>query len=404
MEIGAVMNAMRDPAGIPAKPVIFQILMVITWALHIAFVHLSLGAAGLAIYAFHARLRGGYWGRLSKAMTKVAKVGVSMLIVLGVAPLLFTQVIYDPQWYTSNVLSGRWALAFIFTLLLGYCLWYVFHESNHEGAKSRAGLSAWIALALFCIDGLIMHALSYQALLPGKWMDWYAPGGVVDTTGSVLHAVEISRYLSIMGLSIPALGVFLIAYAHYYSTRGDIVPGYVDFVRDLGRQIAKWGFLISTVPMLSWLFDLPPAVGRPVFLMGALIVAGLAFMGLWMQLSNARVHRYLPLGWTFVIVAVLGVWREIIREAYLKPFGYDIHSYPIHPDNPAMILFFLTLGGVGGVVGAFYLTVLYRSGRTDGRYFAEGWVRYFAGGALSVLGLWIATFLTYGLVTWSQSQ
>jgi len=147
MDIGIVMNTMRDPAGVPAHPVLFQALMVFTWVFHIAFVHLTLGAAGLSIYAFHKRAENPNWERLSIAMTKVAKVGVSLLIVLGVAPLLFTQVIYDPQWYASNVLSGRWTIAFIFTLIVAYCAWFVFYYANHEGAKRHIGLYAWVALA-----------------------------------------------------------------------------------------------------------------------------------------------------------------------------------------------------------------------------------------------------------------
>ena len=132
MDIGLVMNTMRDPAGVPAHPLLFQGLMVLTWVFHIAFVHLTLGAAAVAIYAFRKVEQGPYWARLSMAMTKVTKVGVSLLIVLGVAPLLFTQVIYDPQWYVSNVLSARWAIAFIFTLIVAYCLWFAFYWSNHE--------------------------------------------------------------------------------------------------------------------------------------------------------------------------------------------------------------------------------------------------------------------------------
>ena len=49
VDIGIVMNTMRDPGGVPAHPVLFQGLMILTWILHIAFVHLTLGAAALAI-------------------------------------------------------------------------------------------------------------------------------------------------------------------------------------------------------------------------------------------------------------------------------------------------------------------------------------------------------------------
>jgi hypothetical protein len=57
MDIGTVMNTMRDPAGVPAHPVLFQGLMIVTWVLHIAFVHLTLGAASLAIYVFNQRVK-----------------------------------------------------------------------------------------------------------------------------------------------------------------------------------------------------------------------------------------------------------------------------------------------------------------------------------------------------------
>lgn len=101
-DVGTVLNAMRDPAGIPSHPVVFQVMMVLTWIFHIAFVHMTLGTAALAIVAFYKRRPGTHWEALSMAMTKAAKIGVSLLIVLGVAPLVFTQVIYDRQWYTAN--------------------------------------------------------------------------------------------------------------------------------------------------------------------------------------------------------------------------------------------------------------------------------------------------------------
>jgi len=397
MDIGTVMNTMRDPAGVPAQPVVFQVLMVVTWVLHIAFVHLALGAAGLAIFAFHRRRSGEQWARLSFALTKVAKVAVSLLIVLGVGPLLFTQVIYDPQWYTSNVLSGRWAIAFIFTLIVGYCAWFAFYHANRESARRYIGAYAWIALALFCLDGLIMHALSYQALLPQQWMNWYAPQGVVDTRGAALHAIQWPRYVFIMGLSAPAIGLFLLAYAHYFALRADREPAYLDFARTLGQRIAQWGFALSIVPMLAWQAALPAGSGLVNNPTGWLIVALLAAMAMWMRRIGKDTHGYLPLAGGFALLCLLALWREIIRVRYLKPFGYDIHTYAVHVDWPSTVLFFATLAGIGGLVGGFYLTLLYRSGRTQGVYAAERSVARMGTGAVAVLGLWIAVFLVYGI-------
>lgn len=404
MDIGTVMSVMRDPAGVPAHPVLFQGLMILTWVFHIAFVHLTLGAAALAIFAFYRRGKGEYWERLSMAMTKVAKVGVSLLIVLGVAPLLFTQVIYDPQWYASNVLSGAWTIGFIFTLIIAYCCWFAFYYANHEGAKKYIGVYAWIAFALFCLDGLIMHALSYQALLPDQWMNWYAPGGVVDTSGSALHAIQWPRYIFIMSLSLPAVGVFLIAYGHYFSARADREPEYRAFTYSLGKQLAKWGFTIAILPMLAWQCLHPSNSGLQFHPVGWLLVAGLIAMAIWMQFLKTDTHGYFPMLGGFGLLAVLALWREVIRMAHLKPFGYDIATYLIHFDWPSTLLFFSTFIGVGGLVGGFYLTLLYRAGRVEGLYTADRTVARLGTGAIAILAAWIAIFFTYGIVIWLRNS
>lgn len=404
MDIGTVMNTMRDPAGVPAHPVLFQGLMIITWVLHIAFVHLTLGAASMAIYAFYRRDSAPYWERLSMALTKVAKVGVSLLIVLGVAPLLFTQVIYDPQWYASNVLSGRWAIGFIFTLIVAYCCWFAFYYANHEGAKKRVGFYAWIALALFCLDGLIMHALSYQALLPGQWMNWYAPGGVVDSSGAALHAIQWPRYLFIMSLSVPAVGVFLIAYAHYFAARADREPEYRAFARGLGQRLAVWGYTLAVLLMVVWQLTQPGKSGLTAHPVGWVLVLALAIMAIWMKRLKTNTHGYWPVLGGLGVLAVLALWREIVRIAHLKPFGYDITTYTVHVDWPSTLLFFSTFIGVGGLVGGFYLTLLYRSGRVQGLYTAERTVARLGSGAVFILGLWIAVFFTYGVVIWVRNS
>jgi hypothetical protein len=404
MDIGLVMNTMRDPAGVPAHPVLFQGLMIFTWVFHIAFVHLTLGAATLAIYAFRKVEQGPYWARLSIAMTKVAKVGVSLLIVLGVAPLLFTQVIYDPQWYVSNVLSARWAIAFIFTLIVAYCLWFAFYWSNHEGAKQPIGWYAWIALALFCLDGLIMHALSYQALLPEEWMGWYAPGGEVDMRGAYLHAIQWPRYLFMMSLSAPAVGLFLIAYAEYFKQREDRESEYRDFVWELGRYVAMCGFGIAQLLCLIWQFAHPADTQLMFYKTGWLLVGLLAVMALWMMRLSKKVHGYLPLLGGLLVLGVLAVWREMIRIAYLQPYGYTITDYTVHPDWPSLTLFFLTLLGVGGLVGGFYLTLLYQSGRVNGLYTADRTVSRLGSSAVVILAIWIAVFFAYGIVIWVRNS
>ncbi len=404
MDIGSAMHAMRDSAGVPAVPELFQVLMVLTWIFHIAFVQLALGASALAIYSFYRRESGPYYETLSIAMTKVAKVSVSLLIVLGVAPLLFTQVIYDPQWYASNVLSARWVIGFILSLIVAYCFWFAFYYANHAGAKRYVGLYAWIAFALFCMDGLIMHALAYQSLLPDSWMDWYAPNGHVDTRGAALHAIQWPRYLFIMSLSAPAVGIFLQAYSEYFKVRNNHSAQYRIFAQQLGKKIATIGFGVSLVLLLWWQFDFPTQTGLTMHPLGWALVAAVSLMLLWASRFSAQMHGYWPILGGVAVLGLLACWREVIRIHYLAPFHYTIADYPVHADWPTTILFFSTIVGVGGLVGGYYLTLLYRAGRVDGLYVAGPKVAWLGTAAVAILALWIAVFFTYGAAIWLRNS
>ena len=49
MDMSLVLNSLRDPAGVPFYPLVFQALYILTWALHIAFVLLTLGGMVVSI-------------------------------------------------------------------------------------------------------------------------------------------------------------------------------------------------------------------------------------------------------------------------------------------------------------------------------------------------------------------
>ncbi|MDE2292749.1 MAG: hypothetical protein KGL53_11765, partial [Elusimicrobia bacterium] len=153
MTTAAMVQALTDPMGVPFYPRVFQALGVLTFSLHILFVNVAVGAAALAVYG---RLwGGGPWRKLSAPLAKAATAAVSAAILLGVAPLLFIQVLYDPFWYASNSLSAAWVIGFVFVMMAGYGLLYVFVEKG-EGAGGWAGLAS---VLLFLTAGCIMHAL-----------------------------------------------------------------------------------------------------------------------------------------------------------------------------------------------------------------------------------------------------
>ena len=141
-----MLYALRDQAGVPSHPLVFLVLGVLTFALHMAAVQVMLGASALTLRgAFSPSL---HWRRLAQAMLVTAKIAVSVAIVIGVAPLLFVQVVYDPFWYTSNVLSAWWVIGFIGLLILGYIAMYIFYWKNHDIVADGGKGGVWMVLSL----------------------------------------------------------------------------------------------------------------------------------------------------------------------------------------------------------------------------------------------------------------
>lgn len=401
-----MLQTMQDQAGIPSHPLIFQILMVFTWIPHILFVNISLGAALVGLYAFTKR-QDPNWQLLSEAMTKVSKVGVSLLVVLGVAPLLFTQTIYDPSWYASNVLSAAWVIGFIFTLTIGYLAWFTFYLKNH--GSQAPGWIFWLGLfglSMFLLDGFIMHVLAYQGLEPEKWLSWYTPGGHVDMSGTGIHAFELPRWGFFMAMSLTVFGAFLIAYGDYFKVRADRAPAYLDFARALGAKIAVTGAFLQIVLLLWWLVDVPAHVHVWTHPMTWLLAAYLFVLvaAFWLARSNNAGQGYRLLAMSIGMAALVSIFREVLRMAYLHQFNYDILNYKVLWDIPSFALFLFTIITVGGLMGGFIITLVYKAGRVQGPYEADATVTKLGNGSLASTVIWVTLFIGTGVWIWLRNN
>ncbi len=401
----AMLYALRDPLGIPAHPVIFLILGVATWALHIAAVHVLLGSSALAIRgAFSGQ---DHWRRLAAAMVNTAKVAVSVAIVLGVAPLLFVQVIYDPFWYTSNVLSAWWVIGFIVILIVGTLALFIFYAKNYKlrTEKTRCPGSMIAAILLFLVVGFIMHALSVQMLEPDQWMEWYAPDGVVDASGRSIHAYNPWRFAFFIALSLPVIGIWLFGYRRYLQGAGEQDEGYLAFLKRLGTRLGAIGTAISLVLLVIWMRGLPEDIAGfatgpwPIATAAALII-----VAAYPLLLGKRLDRGLW-GYTPILVATVGTivvaaMREAIRWVTLfGVHGYNPLDYKIVMDWYSTGLFFITFGVLGGAVVAYMLTVAWQAGQTEGTYTPSRAVNRLGTISLVLLVLWVAQYFGFGLWT-----
>jgi hypothetical protein len=361
MDIQSALIGLRDPMGIPFFPWLFQGLMVLTFALHILLVNLVVGGICLAVYH---HFKGGEYGTLlSKTMARCSTVNLSLAIVLGVAPLLFIQVIYDPFWYAANSISAWWAMVFLLVTTLGFLSLYVFYLKRAK-QPSGFGIFGIFSLAMVVFAGVIMSMFAMQQLLPEKWLSWYIVNDSLQTLGGSFHAFSLGRFLHFMVPAFINIGIYMMLYAWYFRPRPDFDQNYLDWVGKTGARMAKIAAMVQVVIGFWWLFTVPMKFSfysNPLFLLGAAL--GVLVMVLLMAGQKDPDRYALPLG-ILSLVAVLGMStaREVLRMSYLGQFDYSVYQYPVNLDLGSTALFLVTFI-MGLVVIAYPITIAFKLGR-----------------------------------------
>ncbi|MDM7456680.1 MAG: hypothetical protein P3W97_005370 [Tepidimonas sp.] len=402
-----MLYALRDPAGVPSHPLLFLVLGVVTFALHIAAVHIMLGASALTLRG--AMSTQANWRRLAAAMLTTAKIAVSVAIVLGVAPLLFVQVIYDPFWYTSNVLSAWWVIGFIVALIGGYLAMYRFYWGNPDLARDGGRGAPWmiVSVALLLLVGFIVHSLSNQMLYPEAWMQWYAPNGSIDPSGRSLHEWNLARFGFFITLAAPVTGAWLLAYRRYLIGAAETDVAYLAWLRALALRLALAGGAVAALMGGVWMATLPTKMAwfatSPWTALAAAALLAMAALPLSMGQRLERGYwGYGVLGLNVVALLAIGAAREALRYAtLLGTHGYDALDYRIQMDWYSTVLFFITFATVGGVTLGYLLTVAWQAGQhRDGVYTPGPRVTALGQWSVRLLVLWTLAYFGIGLWVW----
>ncbi|MGQ9657910.1 MAG: hypothetical protein ACUVV1_08405 [Fimbriimonadales bacterium] len=383
-----MLQMMRDPLGAPIHPTVVQVLLVATFVLHIFFVTLAVGASCFALWAFW---RGNDWQRrLARVAARLAPNSVGLGVVTGIAPLLFVQTIYDPLWYAANTLTGFWSTLFIFVVMGGYSLAYLFYLKGSP--QGRLLWASALSLVLLLLAGWIMHVLANTALYPEYWREWYAPGREPDTRGIIFHAYNLPRVAFLLFVSaVLSLGVTLMLFAWYFRQRDDADLEYLTQVGLLGKRLAMVAAPLLWVTGMAWAFT----QGRQF---GLHIVMALVFTLMALMIRegfrnlDALTGGVRALGIWMLSLLGIGTVREVIRATSVARFNYRVAEYPFVWDWASVLVFALT-SVVGVAVIAYLVLVLYDSGKGEVR----PWVEKLGKISIGMLGAWLAFFILLGL-------
>lgn len=162
------------PFGFALPTALYLVCYVLTLCLHLILISYTLAGAGyLAILGLVGRRRFDAARELGAVIQDWLPFSLGLAVTAGVAPLLFLQILYQPLFYTANLLLfHRWMLI-VPTLIFGFYMLYVL--KSDLGAK-RERLWTCSAVAAFSCFAFVGWAWTENHLLSrssAAWVDFY---------------------------------------------------------------------------------------------------------------------------------------------------------------------------------------------------------------------------------------
>ncbi len=334
-----------DPNPLPAPLWVFVILLYLTFILHILSMNFMLGGAFLAFISRYQSKKDDSLKMIYPAVTKKIPTFLAATVTLGVAPLLFVQVLYGRYFYTSSVILGwPWFSIIILITLAYYGFYLVAFKTNSQ--KSYSGILL-LAIILIFIVGFIFSNNFTLLQTPQTWGQKY----FADPSGWNLNLEDPTlwaRFLHFFIASI-AIGGLFITLIGFFRWKND--PTTAKLFIDFG---GKWFIYSTAVQILVgiwFLFTLSKSaqgllMGKNVLATFNLILGILgAPIAIWIMHKARHAQNPLPqlkivYGLTFLIVVFMSITRGLIRNQYLHQF-YQPANFTIQPQWDVLAIFFI---------------------------------------------------------------
>jgi hypothetical protein len=370
-----------DPIPIPAPVWVFKFLLLLTLTLHFTALFLTIGGLAVAtVWAIGARRAGApaVLGQGAGAIVARLPITLAYVINLGVPPLLFAQVLYGRAFYTSSILIGAYWLGVIGLLSVAYTLLYVMER------RAREGKPWWLCgvVAAGCIGMIALIYVNNMTLMirPNVWLEVYRgnPHGTQLAHGGDPTVAARWHYMMAAALMNTGVGLML------FGLRRDISAELKGFLRVWGGLIAAV-FAVCTMLALAWVLSVQPAqvqsdLGgsgpyRAILLLWFATAVTVAALGGLSSLGRGREDRLFTVGAAvagFLNIALWVVFRDGIRDASLRRFGFDVWDRVVVINWSVLIAFFLMFVAGLAATGWLAKVVLAAKGEYEGDVGIEG--------------------------------
>jgi hypothetical protein len=202
---------LADPLPLPAPPAFLWALLQLTFLLHLVAMNVVLGGTLLALHWRFSRREEGAPQRaaLLAFFAKALPVAVAATVTLGVAPLLFVQVLYGRLFFTSSILMAWFWLAIVPVAILAYYGAYLL-AFRGEALGGRTRGVAGLVMLLFGVVAFLQVSNATRSIRPDTFVGAYQASG----RGLNLNLGDPTfwpRYLHVLlgAVAVAALGAAL---------------------------------------------------------------------------------------------------------------------------------------------------------------------------------------------------
>ncbi|MCK5124832.1 MAG: hypothetical protein KAR42_01110 [candidate division Zixibacteria bacterium] len=340
--------------SIPGPYWLFTVLHWLILTLHLLAMNFLMGGVLLMIMAKNSPYR----KLLFFENIKVFPTVMAATITLGVAPLLFLQVIYGEFFYSASIISGWQWLLIIPVLLVVY---YLFYTASIKKSLSDSGR---IKLLLISLTGLVFVSftitmISDLASKPYLWAELYqsSPSG---WSLNPSWGQTIFRWIHIMSGALAVAGIIIQLYVLYF----DKVKGNRELLF-FGGRVFLMGVLSAATAAVIYLLTLEPVVLRQflhspgLHVLTTAIVINIIIAFLVYKSSESLSPK--PMVLTSAILAFVGVFLMVMTRHYLRLVflegKFDPAALQTSDDYSPLIMFLITF--VIGLVALFWMLKKY---------------------------------------------
>ena len=330
----------------------FYILLMLTFLLHILVMNAMLGGG---IIALISSLRGGDQNTLlSKEFGYKWPYTIAFAVNMGVAPLLFVQVLYGQFIYSSSVLMAVWWFSIFGLLIIAYYGAYIYDFKFETLGRLRIFMLGFSVIILLYVGFLFSNNMTLM-MQPERWQAYFN-----NSDGTLLNLSDPSllpRYLHFVVGSVAVAGLFLALVGHFRFTKSSVDRqsllskgmSYFTYATVIQILIGTW-FLLALPRKIMMLFMGGNALGTGLLLLGITLGVVVLYFGYKKRVIMASVI-------TLVTIVTMIFIRDLVRIAYLTPY-FQLSDLVVEPEYSPLIFFLVTFA-IGLVLIGYMLKLAF---------------------------------------------